>query len=368
MKFTINNFFKEKKGKICFSEEVIIYEILKEKDEVFQTIDFEEGNIAKRFALYIKKLKNLSLEIVIDKMFFKKFEITAEEDEVSEENTEKYIEYSVKELLETGDLDDYFIKYFKEDRGKYIVFIFEREFIEGLVEFALENRLKIEKIKIKDEKEYILNDYDVLLNGRKDLKIDKKTVIFILILALENRLKIEKIKIKDEKEYILNDYDVLLNGRKDLKIDKKTVIFILILFFLFLSIRIYNFKIEKEIENLNQKILLKEEEVNKIKTEHDTLEKEIAVLNEKIKESSQEKEYFSEKILRIFENIPENITVENIYFEKNILNIKGISDEEKYIFDFLEFLEKDEKIEKVKYDYIVKRENFYEFFLEVKVY
>ena len=200
MKFTINNFFKEKKGKICFSEEVIIYEILKEKAEIFQTLDFEEGNIAKRFALYIKKLKNLSLEIVIDKMFFKKFEITAEEDEVSEENTEKYIEYSVKELLETGDLDDYFIKYFKEDKGKYIVFIFEREFIEGLVEFALENRLKIEKIKIKDEKEYILNDYDVLLNGRKDLKIDKKTVIFILIL-----------------------------------------------FFLFLSIRIYNFKIEKEI-------------------------------------------------------------------------------------------------------------------------
>ena len=321
MKFTINNFFKEKKGKIYFSEEVIIYETLKEKDEIFQTLDFEEGNIAKRFALYIKKLKNLSLEIVIDKMFFKKFEITAEEDEVSEENTEKYIEYSVKELLETGDLDDYFIKYFKEDRGKYIVFIFEREFIEGIIEFILENRLKIEKIIIKDEKEYILNDYDILLNGSKDLKVDKKVVIFILIL-----------------------------------------------FFLFLSIRIYNFKIEKEIENLNQKILLKEEEVNKIKTEHDTLEKEIAVLNEKIKESSQEKEYFSEKILRIFENAPENITVENIYFEKNILNIKGISDEEKYIFDFLEFLEKDEKIEKVKYDYIVKRENFYEFFLEVRMY
>ena len=60
--------------------------------------------------------------------------------------------------------------------------------------------------------------------------------------------------------------------------------------------------------------------------------------------------------------------MENIYFEKNILNIKGISNEEKYIFNFLEFLEKDKKIEKVKYDYIVKRENFYEFFLEVKVY
>lgn len=320
MKFTIDSFFKEKKGKIYFSDEVIIYEILKEKDEIFQKLDFEEGNIAKRLSLYIKKLKNLSLEIVIDKMYFKKFEITAE-DEVSEENTEKYIEYSVKEFLEERDLDDYFIKYFKEDSGKYIAFIFEREFIEGLIEFILENRLTIEKIKIKDEKEYILNDYDVLLNGRKDLGIDRKAVIIILIFI-----------------------------------------------FLFLFIRIYNFKIEKEIENLNQKILLKEEEVNKIKTEHDILEKEITILNEKLKESSQEKEYFSEKILRVFENIPENITLENIYFEKNILNIKGVSDEEKYIFDFLEFLEKDKKIEKVKYDYIVKRENFYEFFLEVKVY
>lgn len=321
MKFTINNFFKEKKGKIYFSDEVIIYETVKEKDEIFQTLDFEEGNIARRLALYIKKLKNLSLEIVIDKMYFKKLEITAEEDEVSEENTEKYIEYSVKEFLEERDLDDYFIKYFKEDNGKYIIFIFEREFIEGIIEFILENRLKIEKIIIKDEKEYILNDYDILLNGSKDLKVDKKVVIFILILL-----------------------------------------------FLFLFIRISNFKIEKEIGTLNQKILLKEEEVNKIKTEHDTLEKEIVDLNEKLEESSQEKEYFSEKILRIFENIPENITVENIYFEKNILNIKGISNEEKYIFNFLEFLEKDKKIEKVKYDYIVKRENFYEFFLEVKVY
>ncbi len=321
MKFTIDNFFKEKKGKIYFSDEVIIYETIKEKDEIFQTLDFEEGNIAKRLALYIKKLKNLSLEIVIDKMYFKKMEITAEEDEVSEENTEKYIEYSVKEFLEERDLDDYFIKYFKEDRGKYIAFIFEREFIEGLIEFILENRLTIEKIKIKDEKEYILNDYDVLLNGRKDLGIDRRAVIIVLIFI-----------------------------------------------FLFLSIRIYNFKIEKEIENLNQKILLKEEEVNKVKTEHDTLEKEITILNEKIENNAQEKEYFSEKILRIFKNIPENITVENIYFEKNILNIKGVSDEEKYIFDFLEFLEKDEKTEKVKYDYIVKRENFYEFFLEVKVY
>ena len=321
MKFTINNFFKEKKGKIYFSDEVIIYETVKEKDEIFQTLDFEEGNIARRLALYIKKLKNLSLEIVIDKMYFKKLEITAEEDEDSEENTEKYIEYSVKEFLEIRDLDDYFIKYFKEENGKYIIFIFEREFIEGIIEFILENRLKIEKIIIKDEKEYILNDYDILLNGSKDLKVDKKVVIFILILL-----------------------------------------------FLFLFIRISNFKIEKEIGTLNQKILLKEEEVNKIKTEHDTLEKEIVDLNEKLEESSQEKEYFSEKILRIFENIPENITVENIYFEKNILNIKGISNEEKYIFNFLEFLEKDKKIEKVKYDYIVKRENFYEFFLEVKVY
>lgn len=322
MKFIIkDNFFKERKGKIYFSDEITIYETFDEKDEVFQTLDFEDGNIIKRLGLYVKRLKKLSLKVVIDRMYFKKIEIAAEEDEVSEENTEKYIEYSVKEFLGINSIDEYFIKFFKENSEKYIVFIFERDFIEELIEFFLENRLKIEKIIIEDEKEYILNDYDILLKGKNSLGADKKYAVLIFILL-----------------------------------------------FLFLSIRIYNLKIEKEVESLNKKILLKEEEVNKIKTEHDALEKEIIFLKEKMKESLQEKEYISEKIFRIFESMPENMTVENIYFEKNILNIRGISDEEKTIFNFLEFLEKDKKIENVKYDYIIKKENFYEFFLELKVY
>ena len=315
-----NNFFKEKKGKIYFSDEVIIYEIINEKEKIFQTIDFER-EIIKKLNLYIKKLKSLSIDIIFDKLYFQKTEIIIEKNEILEEEIEKYIEYSVKEFLEETDISDYFIKYFKKENNKYIIFIFERNFIEELIDFSLENKLKINKIIIKDEEEYILNDYDALFEKEKSTIIDKKNIFLILIFLL-----------------------------------------------IFFSLKIYNFKIKNNLENINKKILLKDEEINKIKIEHDILDKEIVELNKKIENSSQKKEYFSEKILRIFENIPENITVENIYFEKNILNIMGISDEEKYIFNFLEFLEKDKKIEKVKYDYIVKRENFYEFFLEVKVY
>lgn len=65
--------------------------------------------------------------------------------------------------------------------------------------------------------------------------------------------------------------------------------------------------------------------------------------------------------------MPENITAENIYLEKNILTIKGNSLDENSLFEYSKILEKDSRIEKVVYDYIIKKENFYEFFLELKV-
>lgn len=97
------------------------------------------------------------------------------------------------------------------------------------------------------------------------------------------------------------------------------------------------------------------------------LEKEISVLKEKLEEFSKNKEYFNDKIFRILKMMPENITAENIYFEKNILTIKGNSLDENSLFEYSKILEKDSRIEKVVYDYIIKKENFYEFFLELKV-
>ena len=314
-----NNFFKEKKGKIYFSDEVIIYEIINEKEKIFQTIDFER-EIIKKLNLYIKKLNSLSIDIIFDKLYFQKTEIIIEKNEILEEEIEKYIEYSVKEFLEETDISDYFIKYFKKENNKYIIFIFERNFIEELIDFSLENKLKINKIIIKDEEEYILNDYDALFEKEKSTIIDKKNIFLMLIFLL-----------------------------------------------IFFSLKIYNFKIKNNIENINKKILLKDEEINKIKIEHDSLKKEIDIIKEKINENSEKKEYFCEKIFIIFENMPQNITVQNVYFEKEILNIKGISIDEKSLFIFLEFLEKNKKIENVKYDYIIKKENFYEFFLELRL-
>lgn len=310
--------FQKQKGKIVFSDEVIIYEILNNEERIFQKIDTDTENVIKKLELYTKKLKRLYFEIFIDEFYFKNIEIEVIKDEVSEENLEKYIEYSVKEFLNESDLENYFIKYFKKSEEIYTVFIFERDFIEELIEFFLINKIKVEKIIIKNE------------------------------------------------EYILDNYDTLLK-KNNTELTKLYVILGVMLFLFFGIVKIYNLKIEKEIEILNKNILLEEEKLNNLKLEHDTIEKEIIALKNKIEDTSEEKIYFNKKVLEILKMMPENIVLNNIYFEKNILTLKGISSDENSLFKFSKNLENSTDIEKVIYDYIVKKENSYEFFIEIKV-
>ena len=310
--------FQRQKGKIVFSDEVIIYETLNNEERIFQKIDTDTENVIKKLELYTKKLKRLYFEVFIDEFYFKNIEIEVIKDEVSEENLEKYIEYSVKEFLNESDIENYFIKYFKKSEEIYTVFIFERDFIEELIEFFLINKIKVEKIIIKNE------------------------------------------------EYILDNYDTLLK-KNNTELTKLYVILGVMLFLFFGIVKIYNLKIEKEIEILNKNILLEEEKLNNLKLEHDTIEKEIITLKNKIEDMSEEKIYFNKKVLEILKMMPENIMLNNIYFEKNILTLKGISSDENSLFKFSRNLENSIDIEKVIYDYIVKKGNYYEFFIEIKV-
>lgn len=303
-------------GKIVFSDEISIYEINNNEEEIFQEMDAE----IKKLELYVKKLKNLYLGIYIDEFYFKKIEVEIEKDDVLAENLEKYMEYSVKEFLDEESVENYFIKYFEISEGLYEVFIFERDFIEELIEFIIKNKLKIENIYIKDKNSYTINDYDSLIKRKSDI-VGLAKYIFLVFLFI----------------------------------------------FVFLGIKFYNSKLENKKDMLNKNIIEKEEEVKKIKKDLDLVEKEISNLNEKIKESTKSKEYFEDKIYRILKIMPENMVVENIYFEKNIFTIKGKSYDEESLFEFLNIFENDDKIEKVVYDYIVKKENIYEFFLELKV-
>lgn len=298
-------------GKIVFSDEISIYEINNNEEEIFQEMDAE----IKKLELYVKKLKNLYLGIYIDEFYFKKIEVEIEKDDVLAENLEKYMEYSVKEFLDEESVENYFIKYFEISEGLYEVFIFERDFIEELIEFIIKNKLKIENIYIKDKNSYTINDYDSLIKRKSDI-VGLAKYIFLVFLFI----------------------------------------------FVFLGIKFYNSKLENKKDMLNKNIIEKEEEVKKIKKDLDLVEKEISNLNEKIKESTKSKEYFEDKIYRILKIMPENMVAENIYFEKNIFTIKGKSYDEESLFEFLNILENEDKIEKVVYDYIVKKENIYEFF------
>ncbi len=319
-----DKFFKKKKGKIIFSDEVIILEISEtdeDKEKIFQKIDSNTNNTIKKLEIYSSKLKKFSEIIIsIEEFYFQKTDIEILEDEVSEENLEKYMEYSAREFLEERNLDEYFIKYFKKEDNIYTLYIFERNFIEEIIEFSLRNSLKIEKIIIDSEEKLVIDNYDVLLKKDRDLKIDKRVLLIVLMI-----------------------------------------------FIFFLIVKIYDFKTENEINETVKKIIVSEEQFNKMKLEQDNLEKEILQLKEKIKNLSMEKKYFSRKILRIFQMIPENIVLESIYYEKDNINIKGSSSEEEYLFEFLEILEKDREISECRYDYIIKKENFYEFVLELKV-
>lgn len=317
MKF-IDKFLEKKKGKIVFSvDETIIYE----EENIFQTIENTGENTLKYLNLYIKKLKGFSgTDIFINEGYFKIFETEAENDEVSEKDRDRFIEYETKVFLNEDNLDEYFIKYFSEKNKKFIVYILDREFVENLVEFLLNNRIKVGRIILSMENSYFIDDYDSLLKKDMGVPLDKKGLTVIFIMAL-----------------------------------------------IFLGIYFYGKHIDKKITEADKKIILAEEELNYLKEEEDSLNIEIEEIKEEKEKLFDEGLLFSEKIFRILKIMPEEIKVEKIYYEKGHLNIKGRVFYEPLLFDFSEILEKEDYIFSVKYDYIIKKENSFEFLLELRV-
>lgn len=316
----INKIIKEKNGKIVFSYEntVIFHE-----EEIFQTIEKEYIKPSRDLELYIKKLKRFSkIDILIEDGYYKTAEFVILKDEVSEEKLETFVKYQVKELLNEEDIDEYFIKYFKKNNQDetYIVYILERDFIEDLVEFFLRNRLKAGRIILDRENNFCIDDYDILLKKNSSISVDKKSIIIMVVLILS-----------------------------------------------FCILKTYNFTLTKKIKEIDKEIILSDTELNRIKLVSDELDTEVLELQEKLGNLSEEKEFFQKKIMEALKIIPESVRAENIYYEKGFLNIKGFSSEENSLFKFLMYLEKDKNILSAKYDYITKKDNYYEFFIEIKV-
>lgn len=323
----LNNIIKKSKGSIIFSEDKVI---ILEEEKIFQEIDEENVIPSKALELYIKKIKRFSqTDIFIQEGYFKTVEIRVIKDEVSEKNLEKYIELELKEILgtensqETEDIfDEYFIKYFKnpEEEEIYTVYILERNFIEDLVEFFLKNKLNTGKIYLNKENDFCIDDYDLLLKRGDKFSINKKAVAGAGLIFLCSFM-----------------------------------------------IKIYDYNLREKIREAEKSIVILDDELNTNKITADKIEKEIEELKIKIKKISSEKEYFQEKILKILEIIPDEITAENIYYEKGFLNITGISQDETSLFYFLSVLEKNPKVLFCRYDYIQKEENRYKFLMELKI-
>lgn len=314
-----DKFLDKKRGKIVFSsDETVIFE----ENAVFQTIENEGNSSLKYLELYIKKLKSFSwVDIFIGSEYFKTFETETENDEIPPEKTEKFIEYETKIFLNEENLDDYFIKYFMyTNSNKFIIYILDRDFVENLIEFFLKNKIKAGEIFLDEENHFVIDDYDTILKRENSFSINKKGAGIMVFTAVVSA-----------------------------------------------GLYLYNSVLEDRITELDKKTVIAEENLNTVKLEEDRFTQEIENLKTENEKFLAERELFSEKILKVLKLMPENITAEKIYYEKGFFNIQGRACDENSLFDFSEILEQEKNISSVKYDYIIQRENSFEFLLELRV-
>ena len=314
-----DKFLDKKRRKIVFSsDETVIFE----ENAVFQAIENEGNSSLKYLELYIKKLKSFSwVDIFIGSEYFKTFETETENDEIPPEKTEKFIEYETKIFLNEEKLDDYFIKYFMyTNSNKFIIYILDRDFVENLIEFFLKNKIKAGEIFLDEENHFVIDDYDTILKRENSFSINKKGAGIMVFTAVVSA-----------------------------------------------GLYLYNSVLEDKITELDKKTVIAEENLNTVKLEEDRFTQEIENLKTENEKFLAERELFSEKILKVLKFMPENITAEKIYYEKGFFNIQGRACDENSLFDFSEILEQEKNISSVKYDYIIQRENSFEFLLELRV-
>ncbi|MFA6877511.1 MAG: hypothetical protein WCQ76_01255 [Fusobacterium sp.] len=268
-------------------------------------------NSKKSYNKIKNKIKNKKIIISLEKETYLKKEVY--EEEIFK--IENYIqEVCIEELKKESN--QCFIKYYKIQK-KYILYFFDREFIEKIIEYCLDNKIIIESICIDLDSGFLINDYDLILKQIK--RINCKLIgiaVIIGLIFLGNKIYLKKLKDKVE----------LIEIKKQ-KIQKE------------------NYEIKSEINNIinNQKIInLKETTTNK---------------RDKIK-----KNFF---ILLSFLN--ENIFIQKYKLNNKIINVEGFVKEENILSEFIERVDSDRRIKYIKYDYIYLKNEKYIFSLEIEV-
>lgn len=264
-----------------------------------------------------KRLKSKEIDIILDEEFFLQ-KVFLEKEDASELNIKRYVEQEILKNF-SEEKDFYFFCYFFDKERNCEIFIVEEFIISGLIEFVLKNNLKIMEI-------YISN-----------------------------------------KDNILKDFKMLLSKNKNNIFSRKIKISIFLLLIIFISSYFYITGLKNKINILKSNYYLNEKKLNLNKTKLEEIKKEIEIL--KIKNNSKEINYskFTKKIFWIVNIIPESCEISYFYFEKNNLILKGNGNKLEEIFQFVKKLEKDKRIEEINFDYILRKEGFFEFSLEVKL-
>ncbi|MDP0507016.1 MAG: hypothetical protein Q7K47_07350 [Fusobacterium sp. JB019] len=293
---------------------------------VFSKSDLKIYNNNKQiiFKFYLNKLDHQKIYNKIKKYIVKKEIIICFEEgayikkEILEEEVfkiENYIQELCMENLKK-ETDDLFIETYKLNQ-KYIIYIFERDFMEKIIEIFIKNRISVKGIYIDIDLKNKIDDYDLILNQIKRIN-------FNLILSC------------------------------------------MIIIIVFLGIKIFENKLFNIIKNIKEQNCI-------IKNENYQLKNQINKKNSKNKNVNKTKEIKSIKnnIKRNFFLVLSYINRDIIITKYNIYNIKikleGYVMDEKKLFKFMEKIESDKNVKSLKYDYIEKKENKYIFCLEIEV-
>lgn len=251
-----------------------------------------------------------------DNIFLKKIFLNSED--ASELNIKKYIEQEILANL-SEDKDFYFSCYFFDKNENCEIFVGEDIFISTLIEYVIRNNLNILNIYVSDKK-YLLKDYEKLLKNSKKSNFSKIIIGFILLL---------------------------------------------------LSIFIFNFfykkNLEKRFEILKNEYYLKEKTLDLKKKELEEVKEKIILLEKEKNEKNISYKKFIDEIFWIINILPRSCEIKNLYFEKGSVILEGKSQNIEEIFKFMSRLEKDKRVEKINFDYILEKNKNYEFVLEMRL-
>lgn len=354
-RFKVENILNEEDRKIKIEDRL---EILFPKYEYSKYIlEFEivektnEDEILLVYLLDIEKIKEKNKNIIDDITKFKIISIIP--------NFLKVREYKGKDSFYNFDLGN----------NTLIVSRYKNSIIEDIQLFQID----FSESSDTNNSSYfnIINSFLTYIDSNTPILFTGKEINFDnLILDNKNflRFDVDKINIKNypnflpqniKKKYFL----YYTNEKYLLSLFLLTIISSILLIFLYTNIN----KLENKLASIHSQKFSFENDIENLKKENAELEKFKLEIVKEIDEIENSKFEIHKLLEEIFKNVPKNLKLISIeYDEQKVFNIIGESIEITAINSFLKNLQNSKNLYLKNSDYILKKENTYEFRFEIK--